>query len=429
MQKTAYVTLWYPKPSETFVVGEVAALRALGMPVTVYTLYGKLSKDLCRHMEDKCAPVVRLGCAASFRCIAAFLWWRKRDPELLGRTLRTVLGRFWRDLEQTGENTWAFFTGCLLARTFLEEGVTHVHAGWANGPATAAWTASLLTGIPFSFTGRAGDIYPPDGALEEKIAAAEFVRTDAAFNIDYVRQFTWDKKDSVTLVRNMLSWDVPEPAPVVMRSPVKLLAIGRFVKTKGFDVLLDACAILKERGLDFTVTLAGSGRIEGELRAKAQSLGIADKTGFPGFILHREVPNLIRAHDIFVMPSRIAKSGDRDGLPTVIMEALVCRVPVVATDVGGIKEVVTDGETGYLVQQKNPAALADAIEKLAHDRENALRMAENGKRRVLDFYDTDRNGKRFHDLIATHSLAEKAGSARIEKPSPAIGLSPFGLPN
>ncbi|MFZ5427243.1 MAG: glycosyltransferase [Thermodesulfobacteriota bacterium] len=404
MIRTAYVTLWYPKPSETFVVGEVAGLRTLGMDVTVHTLYGKLCRNVGKDMAAKCGGVERLGIRSIPRGFSALNWWRSNEPELFRKTVRKVLGRFWRDLEQTGENIWGFFAGCQLARTFKREGVTHIHAGWANGPATAAWTASLLTGIPFSFTGRAGDIYPPDGALEDKIADAAFVRTDAAFNLDYVKSFTQDRKDRVHLVRNMLSWDVPPPAEVPMRSPVRLAAIARFVKTKGLDVLLDACALLKRQGMDFRVTLAGSGTMEMPLRAQARKLGIADKVSFPGFILHKDVPALLSAHDILVMPSKIARTGDRDGLPTVIMEALVSRVPVIATNVGGISEVVRDGETGFLIPQKDPEALAAAIRRMAADRENAVRMAENGKRVVLDLYDTARNSRLFHDLIAGNSL-------------------------
>jgi len=190
-----------------------------------------------------------------------------------------------------------------------------------------------------------------------------------------------------------------------MLAPYRLLAIARFVKTKGLDVLLDACAILQERGVDFRLTLAGSGRIEKQLRAQAQNLGIADKVSFPGFILHKDVPALINAHDIFVMPSKIGSTGDRDGLPTVIMEALLGRVPVVATDVGGIREVIRDGETGLLIQQRNPKAMADAIQTLTDDRENAVRMADNGKKLVVDFYDTARNARTFYDLIENSSSA------------------------
>ena len=130
----------------------------------------------------------------------------------------TLFFRRWRNLEQTGENYWGLYCGCYLARRFEEAGVRHIHACWANGPATAAWMASALTGIPFSFSGRAGDIYPPDGALEEKIAHAAFARVDAAFNIEYLRCFAGGADDKIKLVRNSLSWESFEDAPAPMGS-------------------------------------------------------------------------------------------------------------------------------------------------------------------------------------------------------------------
>lgn len=404
MQHTAYITLWYPKPSETFVFGEVAGLRALGLPVTVFTLYGPLSKDLSSEMAEGCAPTVRLGTRNISSCLAAVAYWLKRQPDHFKAVARKVLLRRWRDLEQTGENSWAFLAGCLLARKFEEQNICHIHAGWANGPATAAWTASLLTGIPFSFTGRAGDIYPPDGALNEKLADAAFARADAAFNVDYLRQFTPDKKHIVHLVRNMLSWDVPEPALLPMQQPFRILAVARFVKTKGLDVLLKACRLLHREGVDFRLTLAGSGQLDRALRMQAQELGIGDKVNFPGFVLHNQVPDLIRQHDILVMPSKVRPCGDRDGLPTVIMEALLTRVPVVATDVGGIRELIHDGETGLLIQQRNPRVMANAIRQLAGNRDLAIAMAERGKQLVMDYYDTAKNSRTFYDLIVANML-------------------------
>ncbi len=402
MQHTAYIALWYPKPSETFVFGEVAGLRALGLPVTVFTLYGPLSKDLSSDMADGCAPTIRLGMRSIPSCLAAAAYWRKKHPARFKEVARKVLLRRWRDLEQTGENSWAFFAGCRLAKLFQEQDIRHIHAGWANGPATAAWTASMLTDIPFSFTGRAGDIYPPDGALKEKLADAAFARVDAAFNIDYLRQFTPDKKKAVHLVRNMLSWNVPEPAPLPMKQPFRILAVARFVKTKGLDVLLKACRLLDREGIDFRLTLAGSGQLDRSLRVQAQELGIADKVHFPGFVLHNQVPDLIREHDILVMPSKVRPNGDRDGLPTVIMEALLTRVPVVATDVGGIRELIHDGETGLLIQQRDPRAMANAIRQLAGNREMAIDMAERGKQLVIDYYDTAKNSRTFYDLIVAN---------------------------
>ena len=405
MVKTAYITLWYPKPSETFIFREVSALRSLGLPIKVFTLYGKITKCVCRDMEYGPVPVQRLGSRSFWQCLKAVKHWWDEKPLVLTEVARCVLLRRWRDMEQTGENAWAFLAGCRLAQMFETDEVQHIHAGWANGPATAAWTASMLTGIPFSFSGRAGDIYPPCGALEEKLAAAAFVRTDAAFNIDYLGQFAPERKSSIHLVRNMLSWDTPKPAPVPMRPPYRILAVGRFVKTKGLDVLLEACKIVADRGIDFRLTLAGSGLLERSLKGLAKDLGLADKVSFPGFVLHDQVPDLIRGHDIFVMPSQVKANGDRDGLPTVIMEALVTGVPVVATDVGGIREVIHDGQTGLLVKQRDPLAMAEAVIRLAYDRAAALRMAEQGKRLVLDYYNTGRNSRRFFELITNHAPA------------------------
>ncbi|GAB6036271.1 glycosyltransferase [Fundidesulfovibrio butyratiphilus] len=403
MPKTAYVTLWYPKPSETFVVGEVNALKRLGLPIKVYTLYGKLTKHVSKGMGQCPVEVERLGCRSVSECVSALRYWWRTHPMRFRQVARQVLGRRWRDLEQTGENSWAFLSGCRLARLFEADGVRHIHAGWANGPATAAWTAHLLTGIPFSFTGRAGDIYPPDGALREKIAQASFVRTDAGFNVDYLRQFA-DKKEHIICVRNMLSWDSFEPAPVPMTAPVRLLAVARFVRTKGLDELLKACRMLDLQGVDFRLTLAGSGFLDRSLRTMARDMGIADKVDFPGFILHDHVPELIRRHDIFVMPSKVTATGDRDGVPTVIMESLLNGVPVVATDVGGIREIIRNGETGLLIDQKNPCAMARAIRRLAEDRDAALLMAENGRNLVLDYYDTGSNSRKFLDLIVQNAL-------------------------
>lgn len=404
MPKTAYVTLWYPKPSETFVVGEVNALKRLGLPIKVYTLYGKLTKHVSKCMDQCPVEVERLGCRSVSECVSALRHWWRAYPSRFRKTARTVLGRRWRDLEQTGENSWAFLAGCLLARLFETEGVRHIHAGWANGPATAAWTAHLLTGIPFSFTGRAGDIYPPDGALKEKIAQACFVRTDGGFNVDYLRQFTHNKKESIVCIRNMLSWDSFEPAPLPMTPPVRLLAVARFVKTKGLDELLKACRMLYLQGVDFRLTLAGSGFLDRSLRTMARDLGIADKVDFPGFVLHDKVPELIRRHDIFIMPSKVTSSGDRDGVPTVIMESLLNGVPVVATDVGGIREIIRNGETGLLIDQRDPCAMVRAIRRLAEDRQAALRMAEKGKELVLGYYDTASNSRNFLDLIVRNAL-------------------------
>jgi glycosyltransferase involved in cell wall biosynthesis len=378
-------------------------MRRMGMPLTVYTMYDRLDSHLSGEMSRDDIPVERLGCRHALCGAKAFAYWRKRRPEVLKSLFASLLLRRWNSLEQTGENYWACYCGCHLARRFEEAGVRHIHACWANGPATAAWVASALTGIPFSFTGRAGDIYPPDSSLPEKIAHAAFTRVDAAFNIDYLRGFAPGREDDIVLVRNCLSWEDCQDAPAPMRPPYHIMALCRFVRTKGLDVLLRACRALADGGVDFRLTLAGSGPQSLPLRVLARRLGLADRVHFPGFVPHDQVPRILRQADVFVTPSKVVQSGDRDGLPTVIMEALMHRVPVVATDVGGIREVVRDGETGRLIPQLDVEAMRRAILDVLTHREKSLAMAERGRRLILDFYDSEKNARSMIDLIAAHS--------------------------
>jgi len=407
---TAYITLWFPKPSETFIYREAQVMRRLGMPLTVHTLYGRLDSHLTTEMARDEIPVERLGCRLALRGTRDLSYWLRRRPDVFKPMFSTLFFRRWRNLEQTGENYWGLYCGCYLARRFEEAGVRHIHACWANGPATAAWMASALTGIPFSFSGRAGDIYPPDGALEEKIAHAAFARVDAAFNIEYLRCFAGGADDKIKLVRNSLSWESFKDAPAPMRPPYHIVALCRFVRTKGLDILLHACKALADEGIDFKLTLAGCGPQGVPLKTLAVTLGLKDRVHFPGFIPHDRVPEILREADVFVMPSRVKANGDRDGLPTVIMEALLHRVPVVATDVGGIREVVRNGETGLLIPEQNVWIMKQAIKEVLSNRDNALAMAERGRQLVLDYYDSEKNARRMIELISAHA-APAAGQA------------------
>jgi glycosyltransferase involved in cell wall biosynthesis len=280
-------------------------------------------------------------------------------------------------------------------------GIQHIHAPWANGPATAAWVASRLSGIPFSFAAHAADIYPPDGALAEKIAAASFVRTENQANVEHLRRHaaTAEGRDKVRLVYSGHPVRRAAAAEVSMEPPYRLLAVGRFVRKKGFDVLLKACSILEKQGIEFRLTLAGSGPQARSLQSLATELHLGDRVEFPGFVLYDRVPEMLSRADVFLMPSIIDPAGDRDGLPNVIVEALLQRVPVVATDVCGISEVIHDGVTGVLVPQGAPDALAGAVVELVVDRSRALRMAEAGRKLVLDRFDAAQCFAAVLDLI------------------------------
>lgn len=389
LPRIAYILLWFPKPSETFIFREVMNLWKMGLPLNVYALYGELKKHLSPEMQSVTHRVKRLGILYLKDVIREVLYWLHRDRATVIGLFRQVPIRPWRSLEVAGENLWAFLAGFKMARLFEQDRIDHIHAPWANGPATAAWVASELTGIPFSFTGRAVDIFPPDGALKEKINHCSFVRTNPNVNVEHLRQFAGSEADKIHVVYDGYPLRVFQNAPVNMRPPFRILAIGRFARFKGFDVLIRAAGIMKDFGLNFQITLAGSGVRGVFLKGLAHRLGVRKHIRFPGYVTHEKVTELFQKADVFVVPSIIHKTGERDGIPNVMVEALLHRLPVVATDVAGIGEVIRDGETGFLVRQKDPKVLADAILRMTRDRTAALKIAERGRQFVLCKFDPE----------------------------------------
>jgi colanic acid/amylovoran biosynthesis glycosyltransferase len=388
--RIAFVELWFPLPSETFVFHEVVCLWKLGVPVKVFSLYGERAKDLSPAMRAVSGQVERLGIPFLKEIHTHLAYWRRRHPALVRDLFRTIPFRRWSDLEMAGENLWAFLCGFRLARCFEEDGIGHIHASWGGGPATAAWVASRLTGIPFSFSIHATDIYPPDGALKEKVRDAVFVRSENRANVRHILQFVPGAEAKIHVVHNGFGLVPRAREDRGAKHPCRILGLGRFVPKKGFDILIRSCKLLDGSGLEFELVLGGSGACEGKLKRLVRELELEDRVRFPGFVTHDKVPEFMSSGDVFVMPSVIDATGDRDGLPTVILEALLHELPVVATDVCGIGEVIRDGETGFLVPQKDPFALAHAIAKVINNPDNSARTARQGRSLVQEEFDLDK---------------------------------------
>lgn len=392
LPRTAYVTLWFPKGSETFVVSEVKALCATGLPLSVHCLYGPLWNT--RAMLPEGISVERLGLAALPRIVrdllAALLSHPLRTLALVGRVFCSPGG----GLEKYGENLLAVICGLSLARRFRQLGIEHIHAAWANGSATASWCASMLLSIPFSFSARAGDVHPSDGMLVRKLRDAAFARVDSAYNLPHLRRLIPEAPNKVHLVYNAytLAPSSPEGTGISIArgngtaEPLRLVAIGRFIETKGFQHLIAALGLLRERGLDARLTLAGDGPWRGHLKAAMKRLGLTNFISLPGFVPHDQVSALLRASDMLVMPSVHLPGGKGDGLPTVIVEALLHRLPVVATAVASIPDLVIHGQTGLLVPQGDPEALAEAIAQMAGNHDEASAMAAQGRNLALAMF-------------------------------------------
>jgi colanic acid/amylovoran biosynthesis glycosyltransferase len=399
MSRVAYILLWFPEPTQTFILDEVNTLVDLGLDITVFTLYGPRPPRRVAGLAKAKAPVIHLGLASTGTMLHSLARLRRDWEPDAPRFLRKVLLRGWRSLETAGEALWAALAGVHLAPRLRAAGFTHLHAPWANGPATAAWVASTLSGIPFSFCGHAHDIYPPDGALTEKLAAASLVRTISRANQRYLADLAPEAAAKIVHITCGAPLAAEPRPPRPISPPFQILALGRLVEKKGFPVLLAACRHLTESGLDFHLTLAGRGPERRRLAHLTEEHGLVDRVDFLGHVPHDQVSELFHQADLFVMPCLVDRKGDRDGLPVAILEALAFQVPVVATDVNGVNEAVLPGETGWLVPPEEPQWLARAMEEALSQPEEAQRRARAGRELVRREFDSRTNYARLKAAI------------------------------
>ncbi len=407
--RIAYVLLWFPRSTETFIFREVVQLRERGLPILIYSLYGTSLGGCSAEMRAYDGPVRRMGVRAIGRILGAFFRRLIQEPRSVLSLLREGCLRRQRDAESFLENLWAFFAGFLLAEQCRKDSISLLHAPWANGPATAAWIASRLTGIPFVFTGRAGDIYPPDALLREKSRDAVRIRTNNAANVAWLASFCpKGQEGKVRLIYNSLTFDPAEERALPMHKTFRLLAVGRLVPKKGFADLFTAIARLVREGFPVRLTLVGNGYLRLPLLRLRDRLGLTNIIEMPGFLPHDKICGFFKSNDLLVMPCIIQNGdGNRDGIPNVIMEALSQCMPVVATDVCGISEVVRDGETGLLVPPHDPAALACAVRRMSADREKALAMARAGRELVLSMFDQGKNNAALQEMYLSAAGGEE----------------------
>jgi colanic acid/amylovoran biosynthesis glycosyltransferase len=273
------------------------------------------------------------------------------------------------------------------ARELRADGVDHVHAHFAHYPALAAWIAHELTGVPYSFTAHANDIFVHHGMLARKASDAGFVATISEFNRDFLRA-----RGAVAPIRivhcgvDPADYAFAAPAERDGRAP-RVLCVAAFREPKGHEVLLRAVAEAPPRLARARVDLVGDGPLRPRLEALAAELGIADRVTFHGSLPAPAVTELLRASDVFVLPSVITAEGDMDGVPVALMEALAVGVPAVSTRVSGIPELVRDGRTGLLAEPGDPASLAAALEATLADPEAARERATAGRALVEREYD------------------------------------------
>jgi glycosyltransferase involved in cell wall biosynthesis len=382
--RVGYVLKRYPRYSETFIVTEILAHEAAGLEIEIFSL--RPPEDT--HFQDVIARVRAPVYYLSASGLKALDFWKALDQA------GQVLPDMWAALEVArGEDVTEVYQAILLACQVRQIGIDHLHAHFATSATSVARLAAHFAEVPYTFTAHAKDIFhesvrPDDFA--RKLGDAAAVITISDYNIEYLRQAYGHAADRVQRIYNGLDLErFPYSDPYTR--PPRIVSVGRLIEKKGFTDLIDACSILAQQGCQFTCQIVGTGELEAVLRSHIRRLGLETFVELIGPQPQNEVARLVQGAGVFAAPCVVGLDGNRDGLPTVLLEAMALGTPCISTDVTGIPEVLQDGTTGLRVPQHDPPALADAIDRLLSDPGLRARLAVQARRQIEAKFNSHHN--------------------------------------
>ncbi len=415
-RSVGYVLMGFPRVSETFIASEVHRIEQAGVPVRLFVIkpVEERERELRHPVVDAIraepqylpdassltAPLHRWRLAHLRPFVPALRRTVRRRPLGLARACATAVGQALRDRRTRFSGPRKIYIKELLQAVALADrvlaapDVCHLHAHFAHGTTTVTWHAARIAGLPFSFTGHARDIYAPalnpGGWLRRKLLAASFVVTCTEANRRHLAAIA--PEATIHRVYHGLNADFADllSTPAGTTRPddtLRVLGVGRMVAKKGFDVLVEACAVLRSREVPFDAVIVGQDDKHGDaVRARIARLGLEEQVRLPGPMSQADLLRQYRRATALCMPCRVL-DGDRDGIPNVLVEAMAAGTPVVATNVSGIPELVDHDVNGLLVAPDDPEALADMLLRLHGDAAYAARLARAGQETVAQRFD------------------------------------------
>ena len=384
-----YIVKAWPRLSETFILNEIISLEQRGVRIRIFSV----KEPDAGPAHSKVAQV-----RAEVTYLAFWPNWKRTIPANFRLFFRQPVRYLRVLLEATKANVirhhrfavpWHFLEAAYLTDILCRSPVDHLHAHFASTPSLVALFTHRLSGIPYTFTAHAKDIYVTDpDVFRAKLEEARAVVTCTEYNRSYLtEQFGRLADHKVHCIYHGL--DISQFKFTLSRkdesSEPVILSVARLVEKKGLEDLITAADTLRRRGLAFKVEIIGSGPLRDSLKAQAQRLGLADRLRLAGAQAHDLVCLAYRRASVFVLPCVVASNGDRDGIPNVLLEAMASGVPVVSTPVSGIPELIESGVNGLLVSPRDAKGLADAIERLLASRELSERLACAARKKLESF--------------------------------------------
>ncbi|MCP3981365.1 MAG: glycosyltransferase family 4 protein [bacterium] len=386
--KLLYITDVYPKLSESFIGREIAAVQSLGARIDLYALQ--------RWTE----PVAVSGPELP----VYYEEDRDRGPgprlfDHLRRVLRSPLryARCLRISRQGGGQNLSYRFNRIPALLDLIErlGPDHVHCHFGSAGMLSGWLAHRMLDVSFSVTLHGSDVFvDPEPALAQALADASFAVCASGALRDTLRDKHGVPESRLHVLPcgvDMTTFAPAEQPPTF--PPWRLLSVARLHPVKGIGDLVEACVVLRSRGVDFRCDIYGDGDQRDFLDRAIRAHDLEDRVRLHGAAAHDLLPQVYPKHTAFVLPSHT------EGMGVVLMEAMACGLPVVATNVGGIPELVEDGVHGRLVEPRSPIALADAIAEVHSSPDDRAALAVRNRARIAESFDLHRGARQLLDLF------------------------------
>jgi len=386
----AYVFERFPKFSQTFCYREIAELFHQGIRPAIFSLRTPDLGPETRWDDAITSMVHQLPEGDVFARLANEA--SASSPKPVRKTLHE-----WRGKPDSLRLHQATYIGARLKKI----GVRHVHTHFAGMAARTVFWIRKFFGINYSLTVHANDIFIPSNfeiGLSEILSSASAIIAVSDFAANQLRERFPENAGRVHRIYNGI--DCAQFKPAQFERPPLILSIGRLISKKGFDVLIDACALLRQRGHGFRCEIIGEGPLFGELQARIHRQDLRQDVHLTGPQTQSEIATRLSKATVLALPCRIDPDGAMDNLPTVIMEAMVSALPVVSTDIGGISEMVRDRETGLLVVQNDPVATANALSQLISDTELAQSFGGKGRKRAEEIFLIEKNIRALREIFA-----------------------------
>ena len=400
----------YPRISETFISNEILLLEKLGFPIHLFSMrqprenfshasVTRIQADVDYLPETLLRPLPRL-IYHNFLLVL-------QKPAVYAQALKIALKRFLRT-RKLATIKHLFQAGYLVHHLLPGRTITHLHAHFAHSPTSVAMFTSLLSGLPFSFTAHAKDIYTSDPRqLREKLGLAQFVITCTDYNRRHLSRLHVGEPGSISHVYHGIDTGLFSLKREIRQKPTKpyqILTVARLIAKKGLPTVYRALKELQAREIPFEHILIGDGEDRKKVLALIESLGLKTHTRWLGTQPHEVVLDHYRKAHLFVLGCEVAANGDRDGIPNVLLESMAMGVPVVVTAISAIPELVETEKTGLLVQPCQPTQLAEAMIRLLTDTKLRTRVISAARQRVLQDFDNRVLIKQLADIFKKQGI-------------------------